>query len=132
MSQENVDIVRTFYDAWKRGDMEYMLDRCRSDIVIVQPPEVPDSKAYEGPEGLIESFEDWPKQWDKFEADLVDVIDVDERHVISVNRQSLAARGVDFEQDVHFLHTIDEGMTSRVDMFFTLEEARAAAQDPPA
>ena len=36
------------------------------DLVLVQPPEVPDAKTYEGPAALVEAMEDWPKQWEDF------------------------------------------------------------------
>src|SRR5438876_318957 len=32
MSQENVEMVRQCYDAWNRDDLQWVLDRCASDI----------------------------------------------------------------------------------------------------
>jgi ketosteroid isomerase-like protein len=127
MSQENVEIVRAFYDAWERQDIEFILANCDPDIVIVQPSEVPDAKTYLGHTGVRAAFEDWPKQWESFRVKLVRLIDIDEERLISVNRQMLSARGIDFDQEVAFLHTQRDGKAIRVDMFLTAEQALKAA-----
>ena len=129
MSEENVEVVRQTYAAWERGDIQAIVHLCDPEIVIVQPPEVPDSKSYRGHPGVLEAFEDWPKQWDEFEAKLGGVIDVGDRHVISINEQSLGARGMSIKQNAFFLHTCENGKQLRVDMFLTQEEAEAAAAE---
>jgi ketosteroid isomerase-like protein len=128
VSDENVELVRQTYAAWDRGEIEPIVDTADPEIVIVQPPDVPDSKSYRGLEGVIETFEDWPKQWDEFEVKLEEIIDLDERHVISVNRQTLGARGMSLEQEVFFVHTIENGKHLRVDMFLTRQEALDAVE----
>ncbi len=127
MSEENVELVQHFYAAWERGDMEWILDHSDPEIEIVQPPEVPDAKSYRGREGLLQSFEDWPKQWEEFRAELIQTIDVDEDRVISVNRQYLRARDIDLQEELAFLHTMQDGRLTRVDMFLSLDKARKAA-----
>jgi ketosteroid isomerase-like protein len=127
VSAENTELVREMYAAWDRGDMQAVIDSCDPEVIIVQPPEIPDSKSYRGHPGVVEALEDWPSQWDRFEARLGEVIELDERHVISQNKQSVSARGMSMEQDVFFLHTVDNGLHVRVDMFLTREEAEAAA-----
>ncbi len=127
MSEENVELVRAFYDAWERQDIEYILENCDPEIVIVQPAEVPDAKTYRGHAGVREAFEDWPGQWEGFSAKLVRVIDIDEERLVSVNHQALSARGIDFDQEVAFLHTQRDGKAIRVDMFLTVEQALEAA-----
>ena len=88
---------------------------------------MPDSKSYRGHPGVIATFEDWPKQWEEFQARLGEVIDVDERHVVSVCSQSLGARGMSLELDAYFLHTLEHGKHVRLDMFLTRQEALEAA-----
>ena len=127
MSEENIELVRVFYDAWERQDIEYILANCDPEIVIVQPNEVPDAKTYRGHTGVREAFEDWPRQWESFSAKLLRLIDVDEERLISVNRQTLSARGIDFDQEIAFLHTQRDGKALRVDMFLTVEQALRAA-----
>jgi ketosteroid isomerase-like protein len=127
VSAENTELVREMYAAWDRGDMQAVIDGCDPEVIIVQPPEIPDSKSYRGHAGVVEALEDWPSQWDQFEARLGEVIELDERHVISQNKQSVSARGMSMEQDLFFLHTVDNDLHVRVDMFLPREEAEAAA-----
>lgn len=122
-----MELVQHFYAAWERGDMEWILDHSDPEIEIVQPPEVPDAKSYRGREGVLQSFEDWPKQWEEFRAELIQTIDVDEDRVISVNRQYLRARDIDLKEELAFLHTMQDGRLTRVDMFLSLDKARKAA-----
>jgi ketosteroid isomerase-like protein len=130
MSQENVEAIREFYDAWRRGDMAWILERSDPAIEIVQPPEVPDSKTYRGHAGVIEAFEDWPSQWDEWRFELVEVIDVDEIRVISVSRHDLRARGIEMQQEVAYLHMIERELAVRVEMYFTRDQALVAAGLP--
>ena len=127
MSQENAELIRDFYAAWDRGDIQFILDRCDPHVEIVQPSELPDATSYHGLEGVREAFEDWPRQWGEFEVELVRVVDADEHRTISVNRQRLGARGLGLEQEVVFLHTFKDGLATRVDMFFSVDQAREAA-----
>ena len=128
MSAETIELVKVMYAGWERGDIPAIVDMCDPEIVIVQPPEIPDSKSYRGHQGVYEALDDWPKQWDEFEAKLGETFDLDDRHVISQCRQSVSARGMSMEQDVFFLHTFDGGKQVRLDMFLTQPEAEAAAQ----
>ena len=127
MSQENVELVCAGYAAWERGDVDLIVERAAPDIEIVQPPEVPDAKTYRGKAGVIEAFADWPKQWDEFRAELVEVIDVSDTKAISVARHYLRARGMDVEQEVAYVHTFRDGLVVRWEMFFTREQALEAA-----
>jgi len=127
MSRENVELVCAGYAAWERGDVDLIVERAAPDIEIVQPPEVPDAKTYRGKAGVIEAFADWPKQWDEFRAELVEVIDVSDTKAISVARHYLRARGMDVEQEVAYVHTFRDGLVVRWEMFFTREQALEAA-----
>lgn len=127
MVADNVELVREMLAAWKRGDLQWLMDRSDPQIVIVQPPEVPDAKTYHGHQGLVEALEDWPSQWDHFEVELVDVIDVDEERLISVTRHRMEARDMEVEQEVTYLYTIKNGLGTRMEMFFSREAAFEAA-----
>ena len=127
MSKENVETVREMYAAWDRGDFQWILDRSHPEIVLVQPPEVPDAKSYHGHRGVIEALEDWPKQWEEFEVELIEVIEVDENRVISMTRHRMKAREMDVAQDVFYLHTSKDGLGTRMDMFFSRAQVLEAA-----
>jgi ketosteroid isomerase-like protein len=45
MSQEGVELVRRAFEALERGDLALLDNWTTPDVVIVQPPEVPDTKS---------------------------------------------------------------------------------------
>jgi ketosteroid isomerase-like protein len=129
MSQENVELARKTWAAVQRGDYTVAQQLLTADAVIVQPPEVPDAKTYRGREAIRRGWEDWPKQWDDFRLDLIDVIDVSDDVVISVTRQRGRGResGIDMDFEVYFVAHGRDGMTNRLEMFFSREQALKAA-----
>src|SRR5205814_2032065 len=71
MSQENVEIVRAAFDAYFRGDMETLLGLMDPEIVVMQPPEVPDGTTFHGHAGVMEAIAAWPEQWDDYQLGIV-------------------------------------------------------------
>ena len=86
MSQENVELVRLGFEAYQQGNWELVQENSHPDLLIVQPPEVPDAKTYRGPHAFADAAADWPSQWEDFQMELVELIDVDDERVISVTR----------------------------------------------
>jgi uncharacterized protein len=128
MSRENVEAVRSVWDAYARRDVQAMQILCSPDIVITQPPEVPDSKQYEGLPGVAQSIEDWPRQWDDFQLDVVEVVDANESQVVAMTHQRGRGHtsGLELDFDVAFVHTMRDGKISRVDMFLDRDQALEA------
>jgi ketosteroid isomerase-like protein len=125
MSQENVELVETTWSAFQRGDVAFMRQTCRPDVVIVQPPEVPDTKTYSGLDGVREAVEDWPKQWEDFRFEVLEIIDVSDSQVVSVTRHHGrgTASGIQMDAIVAYVHTMTDGKLARLDMFFSKEQA---------
>lgn len=129
MSQENVDQARRSFEAIQRGDFAVAQDLLAPDAVIVQPPEVPDAKTYDGPQAIRQGWEDWPRQWEDFRLELVEVIDVDDDTLISVTRQRGRGRdsGIEMDFEVYFVTHGRDGLIARMEMFFSRAQALKAA-----
>jgi ketosteroid isomerase-like protein len=127
MSEENVSLIEGMHAAWERDDYPAIVDFSDPEIQIVQPAELPDARSYSGHQGVIEAFEDWPKQWDEFRVELTEVRDVDDDRVISLTCHHVKARGIGFEQDIAYLFTLKDRKCTRVEMFTSLEQALEAA-----
>lgn len=132
MSQENVELIKLGFAAFERGDVESVREGSHDDIVIVQPPEVPDAKSYEGHAGIANAFEDWPSQWEDFRMDLLEVIDVSETKVVAVTRQRGrgAHSGIEMDITVAYAQTLRDGKLARMEMYFSREQALEAAGVP--
>src|SRR6266496_526651 len=73
MSQENVEIVRSIYEAFNRGDWEAAFRDTRPDVELTTPPGGPNSGTYRGREEceayfreLLTPFEAWAVQPEEF------------------------------------------------------------------
>ncbi len=129
MSQEWVDLVRLGFEAIERGDLAVFDGMTTDDLVLVQPPEVPDAKTYEGRSALADSMEDWPNQWEDFRMDLVEIIDAGDEVAVSVTRHRGRGResGIEMDFEVFYVQRGRDGKLARVEMFFSREQALEAA-----
>jgi ketosteroid isomerase-like protein len=129
MSQEWVDLVRLGFEAIERGDMAVFDGMTTEDLVLVQPPEVPDTKTYEGRDAIVESLEDWPKQWEDFRMDLIEIIDAGDEVAVSVTRHRGRGResGIAMDFEVFYVQRGRDGKLARLEMFFSREQALRAA-----
>ena len=128
MSQENVELVRLGFEAYQQGNWELVQENSHPDLLIVQPPEVPDAKTYRGPHAFADAATDWPSQWEDFQMELVELIDVDDERVISVTRHHGrgAESGIEMDFTVAYLLTLRDSKLARLDMFFSRAQALEA------
>jgi ketosteroid isomerase-like protein len=130
MSEENVELVRLGFEALLRGDLAVVEEEFTlPDAVMIQPPEVPDAKTYEGPGAIREAMEDWPTQWEDFHMELLELIDAGGDVVVSVTRHRGSGResGIEMDFEVFYVHHLREGKLARLEMFFSREQALKAA-----
>ncbi len=128
VSQENVELVRLAFGAFQRGDWEFLQEFSHADLVVVQPPEVPDSKTYRGPNALAEAVSDWPAEWEDFSVELLELIDVDDERVIAVarNHGRGAESGIKMDYIVAYVYTLRDSTLARMEMFFSRAQALEA------
>jgi ketosteroid isomerase-like protein len=128
MSEEWVDLVRLGFEAIQRGDMAAFDGMTTEDLVMVQPPEVPDSKTYEGRDAIADSLEDWPKQWEDFRMDLIEIIDAGDEAAVMVTRHRGRGResGIEMDFEVFYVQRGRDGKLARTEMFFSREQALEA------
>ncbi len=130
MSQENVELVRTAFDAFTRGDTKAVLQLCAKDIVITQAPEVPGvSPRQHGHAGVLEAFAIWPEQWDEYRVESVRVVADPGDHVIVASRQRGRGKqsGVEVDMEFFFLFTVRKGKIEEWQIFVNEEQALEAA-----
>ena len=129
MSQEWVDLVREGFESLQRGEMAVFDGMTTPDLVLVQPPEVPDAKTYEGRDAIAEAMEDWPKQWEDFRMDLIEILDAGDEVAVSVTRHRGRGResGIEMDFQVFYVQRGRDGKLARMEMFFKREQALEAA-----
>ena len=127
MSQRNVEIVRRGYEAYARGDIPGMLESAHPDQITYRAE--PDGATYHGPEGLLRAIAEWVEDFEEFTATPEEFIDANENQVVVRLHQSAigSQSGVPIEADFWFVHTLSEGMITRLDMLASKAQAFEAA-----
>jgi uncharacterized protein len=132
MSQENVEVVRSVYEASARGDSRAVLAFYDPDVVFDVTHgavgEVAGRTVHHGHEGLRSFFRAWYDAWESVEPDLRELLDAGE-HVVSVEitRGRGRASGVEVEIEQYGVWTFLGGKIVRVTWFTDRAEALEAA-----
>jgi ketosteroid isomerase-like protein len=132
MSQKNVAIVRSAFDAWDRGDTEAILEVCDEDIVVVQAVELPGVPALQnGHSGVLEAFALWPGYWDDFRIEIVRTADLGEQVVVTTDQSGRSKdTGIEVTAQFTFLFTLRDGKITEWRIFLREAEALEASRLP--
>ena len=125
-----VDLQRQTLDAYRTGNLEWVLEQANPEIEIVQPSEFPGARTYRGHDGLIEALLDWPREWEKFRVEPKRVFACNDRQfvVVAIHRGRSRRMGIDVEGEIVWPFTRQGGRTTRWDMFLSLEQALEVAE----
>lgn len=88
MSQENVDVVKSLYEAFSKGDVEGVLGVMSAEIVWNEADDFPyaDRNPYHGPMAVAEGvFGRIGSEWDGFGVEMEEILDAGET-VIALGR----------------------------------------------
>jgi ketosteroid isomerase-like protein len=120
---------RETVDAYRAGDLEWLLEHTHPEIEIVQPPEFPDGRSYCGLEGPIDALLDWPREWEDFQVEPKRIFALDDSQlvVVAVHRGRSPRMQIDIEAEIIWLLTFEDRLTRRWDMFMSLDAALDAA-----
>ncbi len=97
MSQENVEVVRRWWDGLAHGELR--LECCDRDIEVRNLVEGPDTGLYLGHDGVRLWWEQITDAFEDLKVELLELIDVDDQRVVSVQRYTAKFRhtGIDFD-----------------------------------
>jgi ketosteroid isomerase-like protein len=117
-------------EAWRAGDLDWVLEYSHPEIEIVQPHELPDARTYNGRDGVIEALLDWPREWEDFQVEATRIFAVDDERIIvdTIHRGRSLKMGIEIEAPIVWLFTREGDLTRRWDMFTSVDQALAAAK----
>lgn len=129
MSQENVNVVQSAFDAWERGDTDSILQVCDESIVITQPAELPGVAPRQyGHAGVLEAFALWPEQWDDYRVEILRTFDSGDQVVVTTHQSGRSKdSGIEVATQFTFLFRIRDGKITEWRMFMREPEALEAA-----
>jgi ketosteroid isomerase-like protein len=128
MSQENIDAVRRFYDAWSRGELPGPSDLMDDRIEYVNPPGAVEPGTRRGlvqfgraVERVFETYDKWEIEPEQFRAV------GDQVAVVARWRARVGGSGVNVEARESALWTFEGGRVIRYAWFQGPDEALEAA-----
>jgi ketosteroid isomerase-like protein len=126
MSEENVEIVRSTYEAFDRGDIDAVLSN--ADPALVTYRADPEAATWHGPDGFLQAMADWTEGFDQFSARAEEFIDAGDRVIVRVHQWALGkSSGAPVEADFWFVHSLTGGKVTRLDIFASKGPALEAA-----
>ena len=127
---ELASLQRELIDAYRRADMEWLLEHTAPDVEITQLEALPDSKSYHGRAGFIDALLDWPLQWEDFRIEPRRMFSVGADHLVISAIHRGRPRTIDIEVEAHivFLMRWSDGRMTDWSMFPTVDEAVAIAK----
>ena len=115
MSQEkNVELVRQSYEAWNRGDLEWVLDHITPDYEWRTAQLFPDTEAvYSGREGFRQFWNTFREPWETLLIEVERIEPIGDDRVLALLRfHGRGREGVEVTLEYANLVTIENGMGS--------------------
>jgi ketosteroid isomerase-like protein len=124
MSRENVEIVRSFTEAYLRGDHVGAISYLAPDVVYEVGQELPARR----PDELLAMWKRWEAEWERIELIPEESIDAGDQVVVAVRYSGRGrASGIELEDRSFEVHTVRDGKVARKRDFKTRSEALEAA-----
>jgi ketosteroid isomerase-like protein len=129
MSQENVETLGFFYEAFNRRDfdaaLQYVHPECEVFPAIWFPTE---PSNYRGRDGAMEYFKQAAIDWEALTVEFKETIEAPDGRTLAVERWRARGRdGIEFDTEVTDAYAFRDGLIVRVDGFRDKAEALKAA-----
>jgi ketosteroid isomerase-like protein len=128
--RRNVERVRSRFDAYNRGDLEYLLTTLHPEVEVHSDPGLLNAGTFHGQQGFVDWVTQWNEAWMDFHIELLRVEPVGEEYVLVDAHQTGrgAGSGVPVEMDVFWAFEADGDLTRRAHLYATREQAVAAIE----
>jgi ketosteroid isomerase-like protein len=127
MSQENVEIVRAFFDPLAQGDTSRWISEVTDDFVFVTSPEVPDAGTYRG-EGARRWIATWAESFEGYTVEATEFTDAGDKVFLRIlQRGRPHGSQVAVEGRWWVVVTVREGVIAQAEVFLERTEALEAA-----
>jgi ketosteroid isomerase-like protein len=123
MSQENVEIVRTAFEAWNAGDMDALREMYEPDAINKPPEGWPESEPLVGRDAVMRQFEQMRSTWDADTLEAIsDFIHAADRVVVRLTWHG-AGRGPEAGFEMTGVFTVRKGRIAIQEYFWDHAEA---------
>jgi uncharacterized protein len=128
MSQENVEIVRSTYEAMSRDDWDAVFEAAEAGVELVPPDQSPVSAPVTGVEEIRAWYRDQQETVGELSVGVEELIEAGES-IVALLRLRIRPHGADadFELRIAHLWTLRDGKLIRCEVFPEREKALEAA-----
>jgi uncharacterized protein len=129
MSQENVEIVRRLIEAWNSNEQDEAIAIVDPEVVLDATRRRVNPKTYTGMQGMRRMLADRDEVWGEFRMEPDEVLDAGDR-VVAIGRWVAKGKGsgIEVQQPVAHVFTLQDGRVVRVEISATRDEALEAAR----
>jgi ketosteroid isomerase-like protein len=131
MSQENVEVVRSFYECWTNQDLDGVLDCAHADFEFDwSASQAPFGGIYTGHEGFRRFWTEHNDAWEEFRLEIVEAVECANERVITVTvvRGRGQGSGISIEGTGAVLWKLRERRVLSVRLFQRREKALKAVR----
>jgi ketosteroid isomerase-like protein len=128
MSEENVERVRTAYEALDRSDLDGVLAALAPDVeVVTSGLFVGQDPVYRGHDGFKKFWRDFRGTWESLHLTIDDLRDCDDRVVARVTFEARGRDGMEVSRQTGIVYTLRDGLATRIENHESWDEALEAA-----
>jgi ketosteroid isomerase-like protein len=124
MSQENVEVVRTMWEAFLRGDFDEALSLFDPDVEW-DGTNLPDGRISHGHEAILEHTARWADIWEDWTVDLEEFVEAGDDVVVLIHERGRSKSGIDMDERHAEIYTVRTGSIVRRQGF---SDTRAALE----
>jgi ketosteroid isomerase-like protein len=129
-AQDNIELVKSAFDAWNRGDVDGFVDHAAEDLAWHEVSGRPEAHGTEhlGRESIRRSLKSLFDAWESYRLEAERIEEVDDR-ILAVVREVARGRtsGVKVEGRWGYLITVEDGQIVRVEAHRDADQALRAA-----
>jgi ketosteroid isomerase-like protein len=130
VSSENVEIVKLGFESFNESGVDGILPLIHPDFEATTPPDLasePDT--YRGADGVRRWFDSFDEVMDEIRWDPREFHEAGERVLVEFTLRARGkTTGLDFGQEAVMVWELRDGKAIRLDLYATLDEARAAVR----
>jgi ketosteroid isomerase-like protein len=120
MSQDNVELVKSAFDAWNRGEIEAFAEHAAEDVAWLEVSGRPEGGFSErlGRDRMRQSLETLFEAWESYHIELERIEDVGDR-VVAIVREVARGRasGMEIEGRWGYLITLEDRQIVRIEAY---------------
>ena len=123
MSQENVEVVRAFFQAWNAGNIDALRELHHPDAILRPPEDWPESEPLVGVESVMRGYEQLRETWDADALELIsDFIDAGDRVAVRYIWRG-TGHGPEANFEITLVFTVRKGRILFLEYFWDHTEA---------